>query len=84
MYNLKNFYGPNAGYVLDLYERYKQDPSSVDSETRAFFANWSPEPQTLQANESPAEFSRPQVKNIVAAATLASGASAKATPLPLR
>ncbi len=31
------FFGPNAGYVLDLYDRYADDPTSVDPETRAFF-----------------------------------------------
>src|SRR5437588_3930745 len=43
MLNLETFYGPNAGYVLDLYERYKQNPASVDAATRAIFATWSPE-----------------------------------------
>src|SRR5712692_4860491 len=42
MYDLETFYGPNAGYVLELYERYQQDPSSVDPATRAIFATWSP------------------------------------------
>jgi 2-oxoglutarate dehydrogenase E1 component len=36
------FYGPNLGYVLELYERYKEDPDSVDERTRSFFENWSP------------------------------------------
>ncbi|MDP9373033.1 MAG: hypothetical protein M3Q65_11415, partial [Chloroflexota bacterium] len=31
------FYGPNAGYALELYERYQQDPNSVDAATRAVF-----------------------------------------------
>ncbi len=31
------FHGPNAGYMLELYERYCQDPSMVDAETRAYF-----------------------------------------------
>ncbi len=39
MNDLSDFYGPNAGYVWDLYERYQHDPDSVDAETRAFFAN---------------------------------------------
>jgi 2-oxoglutarate dehydrogenase E1 component len=39
---LKEFHGPNAAYVLDLYDRYRQDPGSVDSETRALFAHWDP------------------------------------------
>jgi 2-oxoglutarate dehydrogenase E1 component len=36
------FYGPNLGYVLELYERYREDPGSVDERTRSFFENWSP------------------------------------------
>src|SRR5579883_2421301 len=40
---LAAFYGPNAGYVLELYERYQRNPASVDPETRAFFDSWSPD-----------------------------------------
>jgi 2-oxoglutarate dehydrogenase E1 component len=36
------FQGPNAGYVLELYERFLQDPDSVDAQTRDFFENWQP------------------------------------------
>lgn len=43
MYDLESFYGPNAGYVLEQFERYQQDPSSVDPVTRAIFATWHPE-----------------------------------------
>lgn len=43
MDNLQTFYGPNAGYVLDLYERYLRDPNAVDPVTRAIFERWSPE-----------------------------------------
>jgi 2-oxoglutarate dehydrogenase E1 component len=42
MIHLEDFYGPNAGYVLELYERYQLDPESVDPETRAFFEQWQP------------------------------------------
>ncbi len=35
--DLSAFYGPNAGYVLELYDRYRDDPDSVDPETRAAF-----------------------------------------------
>ena len=38
------FFGPNAGYAQELYERYLQDPSSVDAATRAFFDRASPPP----------------------------------------
>lgn len=37
MFDLQTFYGPNAGYVLELYERYRQNPASVDAATRAIF-----------------------------------------------
>ena len=40
------FYGPNLGYVLELYDSYLRDPDSVDEQTRRFFENWSP-PQSL-------------------------------------
>ena len=36
------FHGPNSGYVLELYERYLQDPDSVDPEIRALFEKWNP------------------------------------------
>jgi 2-oxoglutarate dehydrogenase E1 component len=52
---LASFYGPNAGYVLELYERYQQDPASVDPVTRAFFEGWSPDGAlTMQAPAAPA------------------------------
>ena len=31
------FEGVNAGYVLELYERYRQNPESVDPSWRAYF-----------------------------------------------
>jgi len=37
MSNTLDFYGPNAGYALELYERYLKDPGSVDPESRALF-----------------------------------------------
>ncbi|NJN68707.1 MAG: hypothetical protein HC884_19375, partial [Chloroflexaceae bacterium] len=40
------FHGPNAGYMLELYERYRQNPDSVDAATRAFFDAWTPEPES--------------------------------------
>jgi len=36
------FYGPNLGYVLELYERYREDPESIDERTRDFFDSWRP------------------------------------------
>src|SRR5688572_27294181 len=39
---LEQFPGVNAGYVLELYERYRQDPGSVDADTRRAFESWTP------------------------------------------
>src|SRR5713101_8990415 len=38
----EGFSGINRGYVLELYERFRKDPSSVDPETRATFEQWTP------------------------------------------
>ncbi|KAB8146033.1 2-oxoglutarate dehydrogenase E1 component [Chloroflexia bacterium SDU3-3] len=42
MSKLDVFYGPNAGYVLELLERYQQNPDSIDPDTRSFFAQLTP------------------------------------------
>jgi 2-oxoglutarate dehydrogenase E1 component len=38
----QEFTGLNRGYVLELYERYRRDPASVDPDTRAIFEQWTP------------------------------------------
>ncbi|MEO7021343.1 MAG: 2-oxoglutarate dehydrogenase E1 component [Ktedonobacteraceae bacterium] len=77
MNNLQTFYGPNAGYVLELYEQYLNDPASVDAVTRAAFEHWSPQetgadeaehPNLSSVTESAASF---QVAHVVAASALA-------------
>ncbi|MGE3268543.1 MAG: 2-oxoglutarate dehydrogenase E1 component [Chloroflexota bacterium] len=40
MTGLEEYFGPNAGYVADLFEQYQADPDSVDPETRAIFKAW--------------------------------------------
>ena len=37
-----DFHGPNAGYVLELYDRFRQNPESVDAATQAYFTTGSP------------------------------------------
>ena len=37
---LDEFTGLNAGYVIELYERYRTDPESVDSGTRKIFESY--------------------------------------------
>ena len=44
----QQFHGPNAGYILELYEKYQQDPHSVDAATRAQFEMWPPPTDVLQ------------------------------------
>ena len=60
------FHGPNAAYVLELYDRYRKDPQSVDAETRAVFDRWTPE----LVSEDPAVQST-EISKIVGAANLA-------------
>lgn len=71
MYDIDSFYGPNAGYVLELYERYRQDPASVDPDTRAIFEHWTP--PSLETSSSPAPATQPAapVAKIVALSNLA-------------
>src|SRR6187401_317256 len=40
--NLEQFPGVNAGYVFELYDRYRQNPDSVDPATRKVFESWTP------------------------------------------
>ncbi len=75
MSELETFYGPNAGYVLELYERYLQNPASVDAETRAIFDTWSQDqthistqPQEMAKANGALPF---QVSHVVAASALA-------------
>lgn len=73
MRDLETFYGPNAGYVLELYDRYLQNPANVDASTRAMFDVWAqegetpPEGQQVVAQES----TPPRVAQIIAATNLA-------------
>ncbi|CAN5463330.1 2-oxoglutarate dehydrogenase E1 component [soil metagenome] len=50
MTNLSDFHGPNAGYVLELYDRYRQDPKSVDAATRTYFEHWQPSTPEVHVN----------------------------------
>ena len=38
----QEFAGLNRGYVLELYEKYRQDPQSVDEATRQILEQWTP------------------------------------------
>jgi 2-oxoglutarate dehydrogenase E1 component len=51
----QHFHGPNAGYLMELYERFLADPSAVDEATRAYFTQYGP-PDAAEpaASEQPA------------------------------
>jgi 2-oxoglutarate dehydrogenase E1 component len=51
----RDFHGFNAGYVLELYERYLRDPASVDEATRRVF----------QSTEPPSELRNPEATVLV-------------------
>ena len=63
------FQGLNAGYVLELYDRYRQDPTAVDAETRAYFEQWTPPDQSPMA--APAGTATVDLRAVVGVATLA-------------
>lgn len=71
MSKLEWFHGPNAGYALELYERYLTDPESVDSLTRAFFEQQDSPSTTSPAPPRSAAGAAVDVMTIVGAARLA-------------
>jgi 2-oxoglutarate dehydrogenase E1 component len=65
------FEGVNAGYVLELYERYRQNPESVDPATREAFKSWTPTELETTGTVSPADVTTPNdVRVVVGAANL--------------
>ncbi len=74
MSDLRAFFGPNAGYVLELYDRYVADPESVDADSRAFFEAFTP---TLPAATQMAVAATPatgaDLGKVAAAVALATG-----------
>jgi 2-oxoglutarate dehydrogenase E1 component len=66
--DLGQFSGVNAAYVLELYERYRQDPASVDPDTRKAFDAWKDAPQP--GTSDPSAVSTVETRVIVGAANL--------------
>ena len=74
----QDFHGVNAGYVAELYERYRRDPASVDPGTRAAFDRWA-SPDLLHAEPAvppvagvlPTSEGLAAVRAVVGAVTLA-------------
>ncbi|MGH2485150.1 MAG: thiamine pyrophosphate-dependent enzyme, partial [Ktedonobacterales bacterium] len=78
------FHGPNAGYLVELYDRYQRDPNSVAPDVRVLFASLpsgalaeiaSADPATLHAQPGAAapHLADADSARVVAAARLARG-----------
>ena len=59
------FYGPNLGYILELYDGQREDPNSVDETTRKLFEQWSP------ADATPVSVTGQNLLSLTGAANLA-------------
>src|SRR5262245_45067538 len=75
----EQFSGVNAAYVLELYERYRENPASVDPATRQAFSTWTPPtevaaasaaPRAAAASATPSPASHEQLRVVVGAANL--------------
>jgi 2-oxoglutarate dehydrogenase E1 component len=64
------FHGPNAGYILELYERYRANPDSVDAATRAAFDGWRP-PVEPDGHNGPAQTIAAETDKVMGAVNLA-------------
>lgn len=64
------FHGPNAGYVLELYDRFRANPNSVDPATRAAFERWQPPAEGQPAVPS-GEIIVPEADKVMATVNLA-------------
>ena len=65
------FSGANAGYVQELYERYQQDPRSVDEVTRQAFAAWAPPAEPAAVTTAGTRPAGPDARAALAAFQLA-------------
>jgi 2-oxoglutarate dehydrogenase E1 component len=77
MSDFDSFYGPNAGYALELYEQYHRDPGTVDAATRAAFAEvdrqGGPPAELLDRHRATVPVPAVDIRRVVGAARLARG-----------
>ncbi len=66
------FYGPNLGVAMELYDKYLENPDSVDEEMRNFFATWGSPIEQEDTDRKPAVISTNQmeIEKVIAAVTL--------------
>lgn len=70
----REFHGPNAAYLLKLFERFEQDPQSVDEATRAYFREYKHDLQQVLKADGDVRVETavvPRVDKIMAAVNLA-------------
>lgn len=67
----EEFHGVNAGYVLELYERYRRNPDSVDAVTRAYFERWTPDLNGRERADGAAAIARPALEKVMGVVNLA-------------
>lgn len=65
----QEFYGPNLGYAIELYEKFQEDPESVDPDLREKFEQWGPPPSSADAAD--ANVQPGNLKKVIAAVKLA-------------
>ncbi len=65
-----SFANLNLGYITELYDRYLEDPATVDPGTREIFRNWTPPEETFETPEKP-PLTPFDVEKIVSVANLA-------------
>ncbi len=66
----EQFHGPNAGYILELYDRFQQNPESVDEPTRRYFENWSPPQLAENGRVTNIETGAAAIEKVMAAVNL--------------
>ncbi|HEU0012832.1 MAG TPA: 2-oxoglutarate dehydrogenase E1 component [Longimicrobium sp.] len=71
MAELRDFHGPNAAYVLDLYERWLLDPATVDEGWRSYFSSFTPPAEAAPASPAAGAAAGADVQKALAAAELA-------------
>ncbi|HEY8548700.1 MAG TPA: 2-oxoglutarate dehydrogenase E1 component [Vicinamibacterales bacterium] len=67
----RDFHGVNAGYVAELYERYRQDPASVDPATREAFESGFVPAESLRGEQAVPLVGAVDVAAVVGAVNLA-------------
>ncbi|QHW34576.1 2-oxoglutarate dehydrogenase E1 component [Paenibacillus rhizovicinus] len=46
------YYGPNLGYIEEMYERFLRDPNEVDAAVRELFEKWGPPPSVTAGSSA--------------------------------